>query len=184
MAFLVREDVVAVEEYVVALAADEGLISGHGSQVLFTVAVGPTGPEWLLVLAEDELLVDFGPAVEGHPDAAELGEGAKLGPLQFVDVVMEGVAGFDEFGGLAFDGQLDLAEDRVVEASIDEDVVGAVLESVLDPDYPEAVPVLLAAAEGQDLVIHLQDLVLAGGQLAPHQVAHFEGYQVGWERPI
>ena len=97
---------------------------------------------------------------------------------------MEGVAGLDELGSLAFNGQLNLAEDGVVEACVYEDIICAVLEPVLDPDYPEAVSVLLAAAEGQDLVVHLQDLVLAGGQFAPHQVAHFEGYQIGREGPV
>ena len=59
--------------------------------------------------------------------------------------MVEGVAGLDELGSLAFNGQLNLAEDGVVEASVDEDVVGAALKPVLDPDYPEAVPVFLAA---------------------------------------
>ena len=96
VALLVREDVVAVEEYVVALAADEGLVGCHRAQVLLAVAVGPAGLDGLLLLAENQVLVYPGPAIEGHPDAAELGEGAELGPLQFVDIVVEGVAGLDE----------------------------------------------------------------------------------------
>lgn len=58
------------------------------------------------VLVTDQLLVSLGSVVQGHPDAAQLSKGSKLRALELVDVMMESVAGFNEFRGMRFDGEL------------------------------------------------------------------------------
>jgi hypothetical protein len=178
LALGVIEDVVTMEADFVAFAADEGLVSGQFAHVLLALAVRLDGHQGFLLFVEHQLLVCLRPAVVAHPNAAQLAKRTVLRAFQFVDVVMEGIAGFDEAGGVGFNGQLDLAQDGVVEPDVDENVVGAVLESVLDPHDAELLCVLFVLVQPDELVVDTEDLLLLGGQFAAHEVAHFEGNQI------
>jgi hypothetical protein len=102
------------------------------------------------------------------PDTAHLHEGSELGSFQFVNKVIDFVGTTHEFGLGCVNSNLDLAVDLIVKLCINQNVLGSLLESVLDPDDFELV---------RDLITHfleffknLKHLYFFGCILAAKQV--------------
>lgn len=98
--------------------------------------------------------------------------------------MVESITGLDEARGVGLDGKLNFAKEKVVEADVDEDVVGAVFQPILDSHYPELLLQLLILVQAQHFSIDHEHLLLLGGELAAQEVAEFERYQIGRRRPI
>ena len=179
------ENVVGVEVDLGALVADEGLVGFDHIHVVAAPAAFLRGVGRVVAhLAADQILVDLGPVVQRHPDAAEFSHRPELRPLQLIDVVVERIALLYEVRGMRLYRQLYLAEDAPVEPRVYQNIVGAVLEPVLYAHYSEGARVLLAAAEADELVVDADDFLLAGGQFAAHEVSDFEGEEVGRAVPV
>ena len=104
------------------------------------------------------LQVELRLQVLAHPNVAHLHDWAELGSPQLVEVVVEVVGALDELGLVRFDGQLHLDYHLAAVQQVHEDVLVALVESVLDPDDLDAgvglpVPPLDFFVEGDDLIL-------------------------------
>lgn len=97
---------------------------------------------------------------------------------------MELVAFAGLCGVFIVDGDLDFAEDLVVEFGVDEDVVGVGGQAVFDPEDFEKGVVLFVGVDEHEGLQYSEDLCFVGGEVAPEQVGDGEGEQVGRVDPV
>ncbi len=93
----------------------------------------------------------------------------------------EHVGVFDELGADCIDGQLKFTQVLFIEEDIDEDILGALLQSVLDSYHLHQFR--LSLRKRLHFLKNLEDLALLGGTLAPHDVTDLEGDEVGRRSP-
>ena len=118
---------------------------------------------------------DHGVELGDHDGA--LGDGAELAPGEFVDEVAEGVVVLLPALGLV-DGELKFALDPAHEEVVDHDVVGGVVELVLDPDQLKLALHGLAVVEQVHGPEDVDEGVLGALELGPHKIGHPEHHDV------
>ena len=130
-------------------------------------------------LGVEQLLEMVSGSVQGGPDVAELSNGTKRTPLEFIEKVAEGIGTLDKVWCLNFHGKLYLRSDKIVEFDINQNIVSTLIKSILDPNNLKSLRRLHTYL--LQLVIHSQNLSLLRWDLASQQVADREGDQV-WRR--
>jgi hypothetical protein len=82
-------------------------------------------------------LVHFGARIKVHPYTAHFRDGAEFGSLELVDKVAEIIGTFSKTGmsdfGLYL--QLDLGCKFIIEADVDQEIVGTCFEAIFDSYY-------------------------------------------------
>ena len=127
-------------------------------------------------LLVNQLCDHLGLLVVVYPNAADFHQRAELGPFQLVQQVVHFVGALDEIGMRRVDCELDFAGNQVVKLGVDHDVVGSLSESVLGPNDPK--PVRLLIVDPFELFVNFEDLFFFGRIFASKKVEDLKSYQI------
>ncbi len=134
---------------------------------------------WLLLM--NQLVKSLWSFVVSLPNAAHFQNGSKLGPLHFVNVMIDFVGTIDELWMGRIYSDLDFAVDGIVELRVDHDVVCRIFESVFDSNDFEQVRILWA--DSFDFIENFKDFFFLGCVFAPEKIRHMKRYEIKLERP-
>lgn len=128
MAKAIGDYVVVMKVEVIANCALEGQIV-RLELMFFLLAVRHYQSfSWIhfFLLTQEQPVEGFGTGVKVVPDIRNFCDGPKDRAPELINVVWKGIGALNEFGlGFVVDFQLDLADNKVVELDVDEDVIGS-----------------------------------------------------------
>lgn len=122
------------------------------------------------------LLVNLEPAVKRAPDITKFSDGSENGAFSLVNEVVVLVGALDEVGMVGVDSQLRLTDESVFISEVHQDIVGTLLQPILNPDYLELLR--LPVTQLTQMLEKLQYLTLLRGNFTSHQITYLEADEV------
>jgi hypothetical protein len=123
------------------------------------------------------------PCLKVVPDVTQLRNWAKDRTLHFVDIVRKAIGALYELGLRLIDNlQLNLADDEVIKLYVYQNIVGALLQPILNSHNLQLLGVNIA--DPLYLFKDIHNFLLLRGHPAPQEIAYLKGYKIGRGLPI